>query len=870
MPMKNIAPNSFARGLWFTIGMLIAIGFTFAIYVWSEKQIDRANEVRHQSFLLVNELRQSSDDLTLMVQNYVATGNPIYKKYYQDILDIRNGQKVRPIEYQQVYWNLVMADGKLPSADSKLAIALLDLMRQAGFSEKEFRKLATAKQNSDDLTAIEFDAMKLVETTGPGAEANRTRALLMLHDEKYHQSKASIMKPIKEVYSMMDERTLRAVHASETIATILRILFIAFVFGLIFILRRTYAALKATLGGSVGEVQAQIARIGSENFTAALVVADDMQNSVLGWLAKKQANLIEMGHERRQAEQALKESEFRWKFAIEGSGDGVWDWNISTDEVQYSKRWKEMLGYAEDDILPTNQEWVTRIHPEDQQYVAETMQAYLEGKAPIYVVEYRLQCKDQRYKWILGRGMVVSHSADGKPLRMIGTHTDIDLRKAAAEEIQSLAFYDPLTHLPNRRLLVDRLNQALVSSTRTGRDGALLFLDLDHFKTLNDTIGHDTGDLLLQQVAERLTASVREGDTVARIGGDEFVVMLENLSDSALEAAAQAEVIGEKILKALSQPYQLASHEYQSTSSIGVALFSDHNQSQEELLKHADIAMYQAKKSGRNTLRFFDPHMQDAINTRVDLERELRKALEQQQFQLYYQIQVDGSTRAVGAEALIRWIHPERGLISPFDFIPLAEETGLILPIGLWVLDTACAQLKAWQQAPLTSDLTLSINVSAKQFRQADFVNQVHTAVQRHAINAKKLKLELTESMLLDNVEGTVATMNALKEIGIRFSLDDFGTGYSSLQYLKQLPLDQLKIDQSFVRDLVVDSHDRSIVRTVIAMANSLDLNVIAEGVEALEQRSLLLSKGCIDFQGYLFGRPVPIEQFEALLKQNN
>jgi len=868
--MKNIAPSSFARGLWFTIGMLIAIGFTFAIYVWSEKQIDRANEVRHQSFLLVNELRQSSDDLTLMVQNYVATGNPIYKKYYQDILDIRNGQKVRPIEYQQVYWNLVMADGKLPSADSKLAIALLDLMRQAGFSAKEFRQLATAKQNSDDLTAIEFDAMKLVETIGSGAETNRTKALLMLHDEKYHQSKASIMKPINEVYSMIDERTLKAVHTSETLATILRILLIAFVVGLIFILRRTYAALKATLGGSVGEVQAQIARIGSEDFTSALVVADDKKNSVLGWLAKKQANLIEMGRERRQAEQALKESEFRWKFAIEGSGDGVWDWNISTDEAQYSKRWKEMLGYAEDDILPTNQEWLTRIHPDDRSYVAETMQAYLEGKAPIYVVEYRLQCKDQSYKWILGRGTVVSHSADGKPLRMIGTHTDIDLRKAAAEEIQSLAFYDPLTHLPNRRLLVDRLNQALVSSTRIGRDGALLFLDLDHFKTLNDTIGHDTGDLLLQQVAERLTASVREGDTVARIGGDEFVVMLENLSDSALEAAAQAELIGEKILKELSQPYQLASYEYQSTSSIGVALFSDHNQSQEELLKHADIAMYQAKKSGRNTLRFFDPHMQDAINTRVDLERELRKALEQQQFQLYYQIQVDGSARTVGAEALIRWIHPERGLISPFDFIPLAEETGLILPIGLWVLDTACAQLKAWQQAPLTSDLTLSINVSAKQFRQDDFVNQVHAAVERHAINAKKLKLELTESMLLDNIDGTVATMNALKEIGIRFSLDDFGTGYSSLQYLKQLPLYQLKIDQSFVRDLVVDSHDRSIVRTVIAMANSLDLNVIAEGVEALEQRSLLLSKGCIYFQGYLFGRPVPIEQFEALLKQNS
>ena len=463
--------------------------------------------------------------------------------------------------------------------------------------------------------------------------------------------------------------------------------------------------------------------------------------------------------------------------------------------------------------------------------------------------------------------VTVVKDANGAVTNHVATLTDITMNKAAAEEIKHLAFYDPLTGLPNRRLMVDRLNQALVFSARTGQDGAVLFLDLDHFKTLNDSLGHDVGDMLLQQVAERLVSCVREGDTVARLGGDEYVVLLESLSEDAPEAATQVEGVGEKILAALNKAYQLGQHEYHCTPSIGVALFSNHNQSQEELLKHADIAMYQAKKAGRNTIRFFDPKMQEVINTRVDLERELRKALDKQQLHLYYQIQVDVSGRPMGAEALIRWLHPEHGLVSPFHFIPLAEETGLILPIGQWVLETACKQLKVWEKNELTQALTLSINVSAKQFRQTDFVSQVQEALKRYEIKPMLLKLELTESMLLDNIEDTVTTMNKLKEVGIRFSLDDFGTGYSSLQYLKRLPLYQLKIDQSFVRDIAVDSSDQAIVRTIIAMAHTLNLNVIAEGVETEEQQGLLLNNGCTHYQGYFYGRPVPIEQFEVLLR---
>lgn len=450
----------------------------------------------------------------------------------------------------------------------------------------------------------------------------------------------------------------------------------------------------------------------------------------------------------------------------------------------------------------------------------------------------------------------------------VGSFIDITDRKIAEEKIQHLAFYDPLTGLPNRRLLFDRLQQAMASSARVGKAGALLFIDLDNFKNLNDTLGHLIGDILLLQVAQRLSSCIREGDTVARLGGDEFVVMLVDLSGQPIEAAAQTEAIGEKILASLSKAYRLEIHEHLSTASIGATLFSNHQSSVDELMKQADIAMYQAKKAGRNALRFFDPQMQVSITARVKLEDEILKALEKQEFQLYYQTQVDSSRRSLGAEALIRWIHPERGLVPPLEFISLAEETGLILPIGQWVLETACAQINEWQQNALTRDLVLSVNVSVKQFRQVNFVALVQAAVQRHAINPKLLKLELTESVLLENIEDTVAIMNALKEIGVLFSMDDFGTGYSSLQYLRQLPLDELKIPITFIRDIATNINDESIVRTIIAMARSLEMDIIAEGVETEEQRQLLLKIGCARHQGFLFSKAVPIKQFEELLKQ--
>lgn len=457
---------------------------------------------------------------------------------------------------------------------------------------------------------------------------------------------------------------------------------------------------------------------------------------------------------------------------------------------------------------------------------------------------------------------------DGSITHYVGTISDITSNPESLAEIHRLAHYDFLTQLPNRRLLLDRMKQALAASSRSKHYGALLFLDLDNFKNLNDTRGHYIGDLLLVEVARRLNANVREGDTVARLGGDEFVLMLENLSEDVQEAASQAGLVGKKVCDAIASSYMLEGLELRCTTSIGVGLFFGHKASVDELLKHADFAMYHAKKEGRNSMRFFDPEMQATLIDRSALESDLHHALERQQLRLYYQIQVDNERRAIGAEALLRWVHPERGLILPEQFIPLAEKTGLIVPIGLWVLQTACTQLREWADNPATSSLQLALNASALELRQPNFVEQVQRAILVTGINPTLLKIELTENLLVDNVCDTVAKMNALKALGISFSMDDFGTAYSSLAYLKQLPLNQLKIDQSFIRDLGDNSSNAALVQAIILMGRTFGLDVIAEGVEDEAQLAFLNLNGCHAYQGYLFSRPLPLAEFEKFVER--
>jgi diguanylate cyclase (GGDEF)-like protein/PAS domain S-box-containing protein len=450
-------------------------------------------------------------------------------------------------------------------------------------------------------------------------------------------------------------------------------------------------------------------------------------------------------------------------------------------------------------------------------------------------------------------------------IHYVGNFTDITENKEAEAEIHRLAYYDPLTRLPNRRLLIDRVKQAMLTSARTGQHGALMFLDLDHFKLLNDTLGHDVGDVLLQQVAVRIQACVREGDSVARLGGDEFVVVLEVLSSHAHEAATQAEATANKILNALGQPYNLHGHAHDSTPSIGLVVFMGAEETIDELLKKADVAMYQAKSAGRNTARFFDPAMQAAVVAHAGLVTDLHRGLAQHEFVLHYQIQVNNSGAPIGAEALLRWNHVQRGLVAPAHFMGLAEQTKIILPLGQWVLETACAQLLEWARQPETAQWTMAVNVSALQFAQAGFVANVIHALQKTGVNPCLLKLELTESMLVNHLEDINIKMNAIKGQGVSFSLDDFGTGFSSLSYLKRLPLDQLKIDQSFVRNVLSNPNDAVITRSVVALGHSLGLKVIAEGVETSEQRDFLAGISCDAFQGFYFGHPVPASELAGI-----
>jgi len=442
---------------------------------------------------------------------------------------------------------------------------------------------------------------------------------------------------------------------------------------------------------------------------------------------------------------------------------------------------------------------------------------------------------------------------------------DISERKRAESKIHTLAFYDSLTHLPNRQLFHDRLAQAIAQSQRHHKYGALIMIDLDNFKALNDTKGHHIGDELLKQVVSRIHALLKEGDTLARIGGDEFVVLLEGLGFESEATRVQSEQFAQRVKHRINEPYILLGYEHICSPSIGVVQFLGHDKSKETLLKQADIAMYHAKKLGRNRVCQYDPAMQESVEHKTLMESELKMALSKNEFVLFYQPQMDENMNMVGVEALVRWNHPHKGLIPPNVFIPLAEETSDIVALGTWVMEEACRQLCAWHQTYPNRFLHVAINVSARQFQEASFYDTVSLIVSKMKLPSSCITLELTESLILENVHEIIAKIEALRLLGVRFSLDDFGTGYSSLSYLKRLPLDELKIDQSFVRDINHDNNDAMIVKTIIEMAQNFDLHVIAEGVEDEEQLMYLKENGCRLFQGYFFGKPMPPEEIERL-----
>jgi len=568
--------------------------------------------------------------------------------------------------------------------------------------------------------------------------------------------------------------------------------------------------------------------------------------------------------ESKLARVALLDSESRWKLALESSGDGVWDWHIPSGVEFYSKRLLEMYGFEEGEIANAAAELDQRTHPQDRAQMEQDRDWHFQGLTPTYHNEHRVRCKDGSWKWVLSRGMVISRDNAGQPLRMIGTHTDITERKDAEALIRQQAFFDALTGLPNRRMLRDRLEQEIKRCKRDNQQLAILFIDLDHFKEVNDTLGHDSGDQLLVEAARRIKECVRGSDTVARMGGDEFTVILTDIAST-----DHLEPLLQKILRSMDALFQIGNEQVFVSASMGITLYPLDGTQIEDLYKNADQALYVAKGEGRNRFSFFTPELQEAAQTRVRLANDLRTALVDNQFRVLYQPIIDLATGSIHkAEALIRWQHPKRGLVSPAAFIPIAESIGMIVDIGEWVFQQASAQVLQWRQS-LHPDFQVSVNRSPVQFRHNDS-GQASWGLQLQAMGlpGDALVVEITEGLLLDTNEEVGGQLMELAEAGIKVSLDDFGTGYSSLAYLQKFDIDFIKIDQSFVRHLVPGATDLALCKAIIAMAHALGMQVIAEGVETEQQRALLTDAGCDFGQGYLFARPMEAADLEALVKK--
>ncbi len=1156
----------FIKNLLQTTVAFILFSISFIIYVYSEKQIDAANELRLNSYKLAGELRQSSDDLTRMVRTYAVTGNILYKKHYQEILDIRNGIKPRPYDYQNIYWDLVSLNDKRPRPFSNQTISLLDMMAQARFTTEEFEKLREAKNNSDTLTKTEFEAIKLLEAKGSVEQKinNREKAIEMLYDLKYHDAKASIMRPLEEFDQLMEQRTDSVVNKTIMIALILRIIFIIMGAFFFFMLWRLYRTVHMILGSSVDNLHSQITRIGQGDFSVPIHVDVKMKNSVLGWLGEMQATLMELiannerlknlyvalsqcnqaivrskneealfpilchdaihfggmkmawigmadesnnhlsvvnfygdgsdylegisiaidpsditshgptGHaflfdepfwcqdfqnnpmtalwhergkkygwrssaalplhrngkvvgvftlyskdvnafdepvqqllkemtmdisyaldsfEREQARKEMEDSlaeknnllssiidnspvrifwkdkdlnylgcnlvfakdagekdsssvigkndfELCWKDQAElyrtddrrvmeshnsklffeepqttVSGEVIW---LSTSKTPLYNKQNEVIGivglYEEittrknaEIALKESQEYLKSIiinEPECVKLVGpdgklidmnpaglamlevDTLQeaqnysltSFLlpQWRAPFIGIlrsvmqgenanlEFEIQGARGTHRW-LETNAVPMHDSEGNITMLLGITRDVTERKANEKRIDYLANFDSLTGLPNRMQLDIRIKDLLSLARRHKQEFAIMFLDLDHFKDINDTLGHTIGDKLLVNSSHRLKSILREEDTLARMGGDEFIILLPKIDMNGVSQVAQ------KLLDTFKKPFDIDGNELSISVSIGIALYPNDGLDFDTLYKNADTAMYRAKKEGRNSFYFFTEEMQKNSIRHLELSNALRHALERNQFQLHYQPQFSTEKRTIiGAEALLRWHHPEFGNISPAEFIPMAEENGTILSIGEWVLRTAVKSAKQWMNEGM-EPIIMAINLSAIQFRAHNLPDLVANILKETGLPPEYLELELTEGVAMQDPQRAISMMNEIHSKGVRMSIDDFGTGYSSLSYLKKFNIYKLKIDQSFIRDINVDPEDKAIVAAIISMAKSLGLQTIAEGVETIGQLDYLHEQGCDEIQGYYFSKPLSIEEFEAFrLKISN
>ncbi|RMC95344.1 EAL domain-containing protein [Aquitalea palustris] len=1028
-----------SRYFWLILLVFIAFTVSFVLYVRAEKAIDRANDARHASILLAGELRQSSDDLTRMVRTYVVTGDPVYQQHYREILAIREGKAARPLDYQNIYWDLVLEDDHRPQAAS-VAPSLLQRMREAGFTPDEMARLAEAKAKSDALTRTELAAMALVASAPALDSPQRQQAIRMLHDAAYHRAKAAIMQPIADFNRLSAQRTLLAVEDAERYALQLRWISVAFGLLLLPLLWGQRRNLRNVLGGSVDELHSSIARLGSGDFSRPVPLGRSSRHSVMGWLAETRDKLQRLEAARRQADahnlrltglynalsqcnQAIVRSrserelfERMCQAAVEHGGmKMVWvglldedarhirplcahgsgteylaDLPLATDEADplshgptgravrtgqaqwcqdfqhdpATAPWHEravLYGWGASAALPlqcdgkiigalTLYSGEPHAFDEAARMLIEEMVMDLDYALDSFQREQArqaantaLQLSEQRLRTIIETepecikvvgadgqllemnraGMAMLQADSLQQIQQLGlmhfvlpehhaafmqlhqqvmsghsgtlefeicglqgqrrwleTHAapmrdeggsismllaitrDITLRKQNEQHIRYLAHYDVLTGLPNRVMLEEQAELTLQQVARQQQALALMFLDLDHFKDINDSLGHSIGDALLVQLATRLRQALPDGALVSRLGGDEFILLLPGID------AARAEALARQLLDDIAHPYQVAPYDLNVSASIGIALYPQDGVDLETLSRRADAAMYLAKKAGRSCFRFYTTAIQEKAARHLQLVNALRVALEQQQFHIHYQPQLSmAGGQLVGAEALLRWEHPELGNISPAEFIPVAEDCGLILQLGEWVLRHAVRQARQWREQGLA--LVMGVNLSAVQFRQPDLPALVARILQEEGLPASALELELTEGVAMYDPQQAIAVMNVLHEQGVRMSIDDFGTGYSSLNLLKQFRVYKLKIDQSFVRDIVTDPEDRAIVAAIIDMAENLGLLTIAEGVETEEQLSWLRAQGCDELQGYLFSRPLPAAAFAAYAQQH-
>jgi len=848
---------SFTRCLRLCLAVLLIMTLLFFGYVWAEKQVDLANNQRYKTQLLIDELRQSSDDLTRMIRSYIVTGNVVYLRYFEEILAIRDGKAPRPAQYDSVYWDLIAAGIRpKPSADDKV-VPLLELMEKAGFNQPELDLLSRAKKTSDALANTEIKAANLLNRETLDKQGARQQAEQLVFGPAYLAQKAEIMSLLDQVIKLSDTRTRYAVDREAKWVFVISLALIVFGVVLLVLIWLCEKLFRQTLGAPPKTVYRSIQSLGTGRFDPLSIVSPEYpENSVMSHLAQAQAQLKQLEDQRNSSQQSLQ----LMSKVFSEAQEGVFLTDLHGIVLDVNLAYLCMTGYSRKECLGAYAAALKSEQCGENFY--QDFWAVIKKEGRWRGEIWNQKKNGELFASILNFSAV--NDDDGNLLCYLGMLTDITQLKKHQQEIEEIAYHDTLTALPNRSLLADRMQQALARAERNKHLLAVICLDLDGFKAVNDNFGHGAGDKLLVEVGQRLLNCVRSGDTVARLGGDEFAILL-----SEIDVREDCETTLQRILTALITPYNICHAQITSISgSLGYTLFPFDNADPDTLLRHADQAMYIAKQAGKNRFHYFDVKENKRVQANRSVLSRIEQALTNQEMRLYVQPKINLTTaQVVGAEVLIRWQHPIRGITSPLEFLPLIEDHDIAIWLGEWVIAQALLLMKDWRQQGI--DLPLSVNISPRQIRQANFYERLAVMMEEFPdMPPGQLELEIVESAALDDLQQISELIGKCKKLGVYFALDDFGTGYSALIYLKRLAVATLKIDQSFVRDLLDDENDLAIVRGVIGLAKAFNMNIIAEGVENWQQAQCLLNLGCEIAQGYAIAYPMPSEQIVDWLAQ--